>query len=31
MNFLFWIFVGIVGAAACWWLMDWHDKHSDEE
>jgi uncharacterized membrane protein YeaQ/YmgE (transglycosylase-associated protein family) len=31
MSFLFWIFIGIIGGAVCYWLMDWHDKHGDGE
>ena len=29
MNYLFWTIIGIVGAYALFWLMDWHDKNSD--
>jgi hypothetical protein len=28
MDYLFWIFIGAIGAVTIWWLMDWHDKNS---
>jgi hypothetical protein len=31
MSYLFWIFIGVIGAAACWWILDWHDQHEDGE
>ena len=31
MGYLFWIFLGLVGGAAIWWILDWHDKFPDGE
>lgn len=31
MTYLVWFILFVIGAAAIYWLMDWHDKHEDGE